>query len=104
VLNDRFGQLTTAHLAALAERMKLSQVEVFEVASFYHHFDVVRENASGGFDAPPRLTVRVCEGLSCELAGARELLDELPRLLDAQVRVVAAPCVGRCEQAPVAVV
>ena len=104
VLNDRFGQLTTAHLAALAERMKLSQVEVFEVASFYHHFDVVRENAGGGFDAPPRLTVRVCEGLSCELAGARELLDELPRLLDAEVRVVAAPCVGRCEQAPVAVV
>ncbi|HEY2928302.1 NADH-ubiquinone oxidoreductase-F iron-sulfur binding region domain-containing protein [Piscinibacter sp.] len=104
VLNDRFGQLSTAHLAALAERMKLSQVEVFEVASFYHHFDVVRENASGGFDAPPRLTVRVCEGLSCELAGARELLDKLPRLLDADVRVIAAPCVGRCEQAPVAVV
>jgi formate dehydrogenase len=103
-LNDRFGQLTTAHLAALAEAMKLAQVEVFEVASFYHHFDIVRENAQGTFDAPPRLTVRVCDGLSCELAGARDLLVQLPQILAADVRVVEVPCVGRCEQAPVAVV
>ena len=103
-LNDRHGQLTTAHLAALAQWMRLSQAEVFEVASFYHHFDVVRENAEGGFDAPPRLTVRVCDGLSCELAGARGLLQRLPAVLGAEVRVVAAPCVGRCDQAPVAVV
>ena len=99
-LNDRHGHLRTDHLAALADRLRLSQVEVFEVASFYHHFDVVRENADGGYDAPPALTVRVCDGLACELAGARELLARLPELLGADVRVVAAPCVGRCEQAP----
>ncbi len=99
-VNDRFGQLQTDHLAALAELLRLSQAEVYEVASFYHHFDVVRENASGGFDAPARLTVRVCDGLSCEMAGARDLLQRLPALLDADVRVIAAPCIGRCEQAP----
>lgn len=103
-LNDRFGQLTTAHLAALAQSMRLSQTEVYEVASFYHHFDVVRENADGGFDAPPRLTVRVCGSLSCEMAGAKALMEKLPALLGAEVRVLEAPCVGRCEQAPVAVV
>src|SRR5688500_5484927 len=69
-LQDHYRQLTTAHLAALARLLRLSQAEVYEVASFYHHFDVVRENADGSFDAPPRLTVRVCDGLSCELAGA----------------------------------
>ncbi|WP_119156592.1 NADH-ubiquinone oxidoreductase-F iron-sulfur binding region domain-containing protein [Caldimonas tepidiphila] len=103
-LNDRFGRLTTAHLAALAQLMSLSQAEVHEVASFYHHFDVVRENAEGGFDAPPRLTVRVCGSLSCEMAGAKALMEKLPALLGADVRVLEAPCVGRCEQAPVAVV
>jgi len=104
VLNDRHGQLRSDHLAALAQLLKLSQVEVFEVASFYHHFDVVREDAQGRFEAPPKLTVRVCNGLSCELAGAQALLDRLPALLGAEVRVIEAPCVGRCEQAPVAVV
>jgi formate dehydrogenase len=103
-LHDRQGQLTTAHLAALAEAMKLAQVEVFEVASFYHHFDIVRENADGSFDAPAALTVRVCDGLACELAGARGLIERLPQILGADVRVVSAPCVGRCESAPVAVV
>ncbi len=103
-INDRHGQLSTAHLAALAQWMRLSQTEVFEVASFYHHFDVVRENEDGSFDAPPALTVRVCDGLSCELNGARDLLEKLPALLGAEVRVLPAPCVGRCEQAPVAVV
>ena len=103
-LNDRFGQLGTPHLAALAEALRLSQAEVYEVASFYHHFDVVREDEQGQVAAPPRLTVRVCDGLSCELAGARDLLARLPALLGADVRVIAAPCVGRCEQAPVAVV
>ncbi|HEX7436852.1 MAG TPA: NAD(P)H-dependent oxidoreductase subunit E, partial [Caldimonas sp.] len=103
-IQDAHRQLTTAHLAALAQLLHLAQTEVFEVASFYHHFDIVRENPDGGFDAPPRITVRVCEGLSCELAGARDLLRELPGILRADVRVVAAPCVGRCEQAPVAVV
>jgi formate dehydrogenase beta subunit len=103
-VQDGLGQLSTAHLAALAQLLQLAQAEVFEVASFYHHFDIVREGADGCFAAPAPLTVRVCEGLSCELAGARGLLERLPALLGAGVRVVAAPCVGRCEQAPVAVV
>ena len=103
-VNDRYGQLGLPHLAALAEALRLSQAEVYEVASFYHHFDIVREDAQGRVAAPPRLTVRVCDGLSCELAGARDLLARLPALLGADVRLIAAPCVGRCEQAPVAVV
>jgi formate dehydrogenase len=99
-LQDHYGRLSAAHLAALAREMKLSQAEVYEVATFYHHFDVVRE----GEASPPGLTVRVCESLSCELAGAKDLLARLPAILGADVRVIPAPCVGRCEQAPVAVV
>ena len=104
-INDQFGQLATPHLAALAQWLGLAQAEVFEVATFYHHFDVVREDATTGtVPAPPRITVRVCDGLSCCLAGAQALLDKLPGLLQADVRVIPAPCVGRCEQAPVVVV
>jgi len=99
-IQDRFGCLSSQHLAALAQEMRLAQAEVFEVATFYHHFDVVKE----GEAAPAALTVRVCAGLSCEMAGARSLLDKLPALLGREVRVLAAPCVGRCEQAPAAVV
>jgi formate dehydrogenase beta subunit len=99
-IQDRFGQLSAAHLAALASEMKLAQTEVYEVATFYHHFDVVKE----GEAAPAALTVRVCDGLSCEMAGARDLLAKLPALLGREVRVIPAPCVGRCEQAPAAVV
>jgi NADH:ubiquinone oxidoreductase subunit F (NADH-binding)/NADH:ubiquinone oxidoreductase subunit E len=99
-IQDRFGHLSAAHLAALAQEMKLAQTEVYEVASFYHHFDIVKE----GEAAPAALTVRVCDGLSCEMAGARELLDRLPALLGRDVRVIGAPCIGRCEQAPAAVV
>jgi formate dehydrogenase beta subunit len=99
-IQDRFGHLSAAHLAALAREMGLAQTEVYEVATFYHHFDVVTE----GEAAPAALTVRVCDGLSCELAGAKNLLAKLPALLGREVRVIAAPCVGRCEQAPVAVV
>ena len=99
-LNDRYGHLRADHLAALAQVLKLSQVEVYEVASFYHHFDVVLESADGSYPSPPQLTVRVCDGIACELAGARELLAHLPSLLGQEVRVVAAPCIGRCEQAP----
>jgi formate dehydrogenase beta subunit len=95
-LQDHFGHLSARHLAALAQAMGLAQTEVYEVATFYHHFDVVKE----GDAAPPALTVRVCDGLSCEMAGARELLDKLPALLGSEVRVIAAPCIGRCEQAP----
>ncbi|MDE2454443.1 MAG: NAD(P)H-dependent oxidoreductase subunit E [Burkholderiales bacterium] len=103
-LNDEFGQLGAPHLAALAQLMHLAQTEVYEVASFYHHFEVVKEGADGRVAAPPALTVRVCESLSCELAGAKDLLEKLPHLLGAAVRVIPAPCVGRCEQAPVVVV
>jgi formate dehydrogenase len=95
-LQDRFGHLSAAHLAALAKEMNLAQTEVFEVASFYHHFDIVKE----GDAAPAALTVRVCDGLSCEMAGAKDLLARLPSILGADVRVIAAPCIGRCEQAP----
>ncbi len=99
-IQDKFGHISAAHIAALAREMKLAMTEVFEVASFYHHFDIVKE----GDTPPPALTVRVCDSLSCELGGANPLLTELKRALGDGVRVIAAPCVGRCEQAPVAVV
>ena len=99
-IQDRYGSLSAAHLAALAQEMRLAQTEVYEVATFYHHFDVVKEGES----APAALTVRVCDGLSCEMAGARDVLARLPQILGAEVRVLAAPCIGRCEQAPAAVV
>src|SRR5882757_9731963 len=91
-------------MAALARLLGLAQTEVYEVATFYHHFDVVKEARDGSLPAPPALTVRVCDGLSCEMAGAKQLLERLPDLLGRDVRVIPAPCVGRCEQAPVAVV
>jgi NADH:ubiquinone oxidoreductase subunit F (NADH-binding)/NADH:ubiquinone oxidoreductase subunit E len=103
-INDRYHQLGSPHLAALAKLLGLSQTEVYEVATFYHHFDVVKENPDGSLPPPPALTVRVCDGLSCEMAGAKQLLEKLPALLGRDVRVIPAPCVGRCEQAPVAVV
>ncbi len=99
-LNDGWRCLHDRHLVALAQEMKIPMAEVYEVASFYHHFEVVR-----GDDPAPGLTVRVCDGLACELAGAQELLARLPGLLGrADLRVLAAPCLGRCEQAPAAVV
>ena len=103
-INDRYGQLSAPHLAALARLLGLAETEIYEVATFYHHFDVVKESGDGKVAAPPALTVRVCDGLSCEMAGARQLLERLPALLGREVRVIPAPCVGRCEQAPVAVV
>jgi len=99
-LQDRFGCLTVAHMTALASEMRLTPTEVFEVASFYHHFDIVRE----GEAPPPPLTIRVCESISCHLAGSNQLLQELSSRLGSNVRVIAAPCVGRCDAAPVAVV
>ena len=99
-IQDRHGHISAAHLVALAHEMNLSQAEVYEVATFYHHFDVVKE----GETAPPALTVRVCDSLACELSGANELIVGLKRALGEGVRVLPAPCVGRCEQAPVAVV
>jgi formate dehydrogenase beta subunit len=99
-IQDAYGHLSSAHLAALAQEMRMAQTEVYEVASFYHHFDVVKE----GEAAPAALTVRICDGLSCEMAGAKDLLARLPGLLGREVRVIAAPCIGRCEQAPAAVI
>jgi formate dehydrogenase beta subunit len=95
LLNDRFGGLREGHLTALAREMNVPLAEIFEVASFYHHFEVLADG-----DLPPSMTVRVCEGLACELAGAAELRRRLPELLGREVRVVSAPCIGQCEQAP----
>jgi formate dehydrogenase len=100
LIQDRFGCLPAAHLVALAAEMKLALAEVYEVATFYHHFDVVKE----GDTPPPAITVRVCDSIACELAGAHQLHDSLTTTLGSGVRVLHAPCVGRCETAPVAVV
>ncbi len=96
LIQDKFNQLSAAHMAALAEAMKIAQTEVYEVATFYHHFDVVKE----GEETPAALTVRVCETLSCSMAGGEELLKKLPAILGKEVRVLAAPCIGRCSEAP----
>jgi formate dehydrogenase len=99
-IQDRYGYISAAHIVALAREMQLAMAEVYEVATFYHHFDVVKE----GETPPPALTVRVCDSLSCELAGAIPLIAGLKQALGDRVRVIPAPCVGRCDQAPVAVV
>src|ERR1051325_2491731 len=99
-LQDRLGCLSAKHLVALAAEMKLPMAEVYEVATFYHHFDVINDEDT----APPEITVRVCDSIACELAGAQALLAKLPAVLGKDVRVLHAPCVGRCETAPVAVV
>ncbi|MBT8527497.1 NADH-quinone oxidoreductase subunit F [Polynucleobacter paneuropaeus] len=99
-LNDEYRALHDRHLTALAKEMNIPMSEVYEVATFYHHFEVVR-----GDDPVADITVRVCDGVSCELAGAKNLLEKLPSLLgNPKVKVIPAPCVGRCEQAPIAVV
>jgi formate dehydrogenase len=99
-IQDRYGHLSAPHLVALAAEMKLAMTEVYEVATFYHHFDVVKD----GDAAPPAITVRVCDSISCEMAGANDLLAKLPGILGKEVRVLHAPCVGRCETAPNAIV
>ncbi len=99
-IQDRYGCISSAHIVALAEEMKLATTEVYEVATFYHHFDVVKDSEP----RPPALTVRVCESLACEMAGAGELLAQLAQRAAKDVRIVGVPCVGRCEAAPVAVV
>ncbi len=100
-IQDQYQHISSKHLVALAHEMNLSTAEVYEVASFYHHFDVVKE----GETAPPPLTVRVCESVSCEMAGAHGLIDALESGLNGDlVRVQKVPCVGRCQHAPVAVV
>jgi formate dehydrogenase beta subunit len=99
-IQDSYGAISAAHLVALAHEMGLAQTEVYEVATFYHHFDVVRE----GTQSPPPLTVRVCDSISCAMTGAESLIRELQGALGDGVRIQRVPCVGRCEQAPVAVV
>ncbi len=99
LIQDTYGCLSAAHLRALAELMRLSQAEIFEVASFYDHFDIVKE----GEEAPAPLTIRVCDSLSCMLAGAETLLASLQDEIDPSlIRVVRAPCMGRCDTAPAA--
>ena len=100
LIQDRYGHLSAGHLAALAAEMRLSQAEVFEVATFYHHFDVVKE----GEQAPPEVTIRVCDSLSCEMAGAGEILNKLGDKAPKYVRVKHAPCMGLCDNAPAAAV
>ena len=98
LIQDAYGHLSAAHLRALAEEMRLSMAEVYEVATFYAHFDVVKENET----PPPALTIRVCDSLSCELAGSEQLQQALEDGLDpSEVRVMRAPCMGRCDTAPV---
>jgi formate dehydrogenase len=98
LMQDEYGCLSAAHLQALAAEMRLSMAEVYEVASFYAHFDIVLD----GENPPPPVTVRVCDSLSCALAGGDALLESLPGKLGDNVRVVRAPCMGRCDTAPVA--
>ena len=99
-VNDAYRCLHDRHLVALAKEMNIPMAEVYEVATFYHHFEVIK-----GDEQAPGLTVRVCDGLACELAGAQDLLARLPALLGhPDVRVIAAPCIGRCEQAPAVLV
>jgi formate dehydrogenase len=100
LIQDRYGHLSAAHLAALAAEMRLALTEVYEVATFYAHFDVVKE----GETPPPAVTVRVCDSLSCALRGAEQLVAELPNKLGPGVRVVRAPCMGACDRAPVCAV
>ncbi|MBK9573450.1 MAG: NAD(P)H-dependent oxidoreductase subunit E [Rhodoferax sp.] len=97
LLNDHFGALFERHLVALASMTGLPMAEVFEVASFYHHFEVLKDDQT-----PPVVTLRVCQSQSCAMAGAQALKARLLAVLGPNVRVVDAPCIGRCEQAPAA--
>ena len=97
-VQDKWGYLSSNHLAALAFHMKTALTEVYEVATFYAHFDVVRDDEP----VPPAVTIRVCDSISCQLAGAEQLIGELNQNPDKDIRVVRAPCMGRCDMAPVA--
>src|SRR3974390_3254609 len=98
LIQDKYHQISAAHLAALADEMKLSFAEMFETATFYAHFDVVKE---GEPDIPP-LTIRVCDSITCAMMGAEKLLQDLQSNAGPSIRVVRAPCVGFCDSAPVA--
>lgn len=98
LIQDNYGSLSAGHLAALADEMALSMAEVYEVSSFYAHFDIVLE----GETPPPPVTIRVCDSLTCEMMGARQLMAQLKRRAGSDIRVIRAPCMGRCDKAPVA--
>jgi formate dehydrogenase len=100
LIQDNYRQISAAHIVALAEEMKLATTEVFEVASFYHHFAIVKDAGT----AAPEITVRVCGSISCELAGSRALAEQLAKLQGATIKLEQVPCVGRCDKAPVVVV
>ena len=101
VIQDRYGHITFDHCVALAEEMKISTSEIYETATFYHHFDLVGDDQT----PPPPLTVRVCDSITCQMVGCEALIETLSRNLNADdVRIQRVPCVGRCEQAPIAVV
>ncbi len=100
LIQDKYGHLSAAHMAALAAEMRLAMAEVYEVATFYDHFDVVKE----GEAAPAEVTIRVCDSISCALAGADNIISELQEKAGANVRVLHAPCMGRCQSAPAAAV
>jgi NADH:ubiquinone oxidoreductase subunit F (NADH-binding)/NADH:ubiquinone oxidoreductase subunit E len=100
LIQDRYGHLSADHLAALAQEMKLAMAEVYEVATFYDHFDVVKE----GEPAPAEVTIRVCDSISCALAGSEALIADLKKKAGKNVRVLHAPCMGRCHHAPAAAV
>lgn len=100
LIQDKYHHISAEHMTALAKIMKLATTEVYEVASFYHHFDLVKE----GHHAPPELTIRVCDSVSCELNDAQNIIKALEGKYEGKIRIQPVPCVGRCEQAPVAVV
>ena len=99
-IQDAYGRLSDAHLLGLAREMGLTAAEVYEVATFYHHFDVVKDDATD----PPAVTIRVCDSIACEMAGSKAVLEGLRERLGDRVRVLAAPCIGRCDAAPAAFV
>ena len=100
LIQDKFGHISAEHITALASIMKLATTEIYEVATFYHHFDVIKE----GEQAPPQLTIRVCDSISCEMHDADTLIKELEKFHNEKIRVQRVPCVGRCDTAPIAVV
>ena len=100
LIQDRYGHLSAPHLVALAQEMRLALAEVYEVATFYAHFDVVKEDAA----PPPAVTIRVCESLSCAMAGAERLIEQLSKSCPPNARVLRAPCMGACDRAPVAAI
>src|SRR5688572_16940277 len=99
-IQDRYGCVSAAHMNALAYEMRMTMAEVYEVATFYHHFDIVKDDEA----MPAPITVRICDSISCHLAGSERLLEELHDMFGDDVRVMAAPCIGQCDSAPAAFV